>query len=121
LRLEFVEFVPWKRLRADNHFLYGESDKHKLRYKHHTKLGGSRSDKSRHHTWDIHVHIGKRFNEHEPNRDDHLHTDCHQCLWLDRIHGKSNCNRVRWSIGDNDHFVPQRNPRRGVCRLHDCR
>ena len=28
---------------------------------------------------------------------------------------------VRRSVGNNDHFVPRRNPRRGVCRLHNRR
>ena len=82
LRHEFVELVLWKRLRADDHFLQGEPDKHKLRHEQHTELGVSRSDKSCHHAGDIHVHIGKRFNQHEPNGDDHLHADSNQSRWL---------------------------------------
>jgi hypothetical protein len=92
LRLDdFVEFALWKRPRADDHFLYGGSDKHKLRYRQHTELGGSWSDEYCHHAGDIHVHIGKRFNEHEPNRDDHLHADSNQYRWLDHVHA----NRYR--------------------------
>jgi len=121
LRLEFVDLALWKRLRADNHFLLGEPDNHKLRYKQHTELGDGRRDESRHHAGDIHFHIGKRFNEHEPNRDDDLHADCDQCLWLDHIHGKSHVNRVWWYVADNHHFVPKRNTRRSVCRLHNRR
>jgi hypothetical protein len=203
LRLDdFVELALWKRLRADDHFLYGGSDKHKLRYKQHTELGGSgatsiaitpgtftstsasgstsmsptatttytltatnaagsttstanryrkrakqtndqllhgqphkyhfrfqqhaelgddRGDQSCHHAGDIHLHIREWFDEREPNGDDHLHADCDQCLWLDHIHGKSHCNSARRSIGDNNHFVPRRNTRRGVCRLHNRR
>jgi hypothetical protein len=202
LRLEFIEFTLWKRFYADNHFLYGGSDKHKLRHKQHTELGGSRSDDYRHRAGYIHVQIGKRFNQHEPNRDnhlhadsrqrcwfdhlnadrhrkpakqtshqlfhrqphkhylrfqqhvelddergeqhchhagniyirirewfdqrqpnrdDHLHADCDQCLGLSNIHGESHSNSVRQSIGDNNHFVPRRNTRRGVRRLHDSR
>jgi hypothetical protein len=82
LRHKFVEHVLWKRLRADDHFLQGEPDKHKLRHKQRTELGVSRSDKSCHHAGDIHVHIGKRFNQHEPNGDDHLHADSNQSRWL---------------------------------------
>ena len=33
-------------------------------------------------------------------------------------HGKSHGNRVRRPLGDHDHFLPGRNARRGVCRLH---
>ncbi len=86
LRLDFAELALWKRLRADDYLLYGGSDKHKLRYKQRTELDGSRSDEYCHHAGDIHVHIGKRFNQHEPNGDDHLHADRNQCLWLDHIY-----------------------------------
>jgi len=37
-----------------------------------TAAGG---DQYCHHAGDIHLHIHKRFNEHEPNGDNHLHTD----------------------------------------------
>jgi len=121
LRLDFAELALWKRLRADDYLLYGGSDKHKLRYKQRTELDGSRSDEYCHHAGDIHVHIGKRFNQHEPNGDDHLHADRNQCLWLDQIHGKSDGNCVRQSIGDNNHLVPRRNTRRSICRLHNSR
>ena len=87
----FVEFALWKRLRADDHFLYGNSDQHQLRYKQHTELGGSRSDEYCHHAGDIHVHIGKRFNEHEPSGDDHLHADGDRCRRLDHVYA----NRYR--------------------------
>jgi len=83
---DFVEFVLWKRLRADDHFLYGSSDKHKLRCKQRTELGGSGSDEYCHHAGDIHVHIGKRFNQHEPSGDDHLHADSDQCRRLDHVY-----------------------------------
>ena len=86
-----AELAFRKRLPADDHFLYGKSDKHKFRDRQHTKLGGSRSDEYCHHAGDIHVPIGKRFNEHEPNRDDHLHADGKQYRWLDHIHA----NRYR--------------------------
>ena len=83
--LHFVELVFWKRLHADNHFLHGGSDKHKLRCQQHTELGGDRSDEYCHHAGDIHLHIGERFNEHEPNGDDHLHADGDQCRRLDHV------------------------------------
>ena len=83
---DFVQFSRRKRLRADDHFLYRGSDKHKLRCKQRTELGGSRSDEYCHHAGNIHVHIGKRLNEHEPSGDDHLHADSNQCRWLDHVY-----------------------------------
>ena len=101
MRLDFVELAPWKRLRANDHFLYGGSGKRKLRYEQHTELGGSRNDEYCHHAGDIHVRIGKRFDEHEPNRDDHLHADCDQCRWLNHVypnryrkHGKQTSDQL---------------------------
>ncbi len=88
---DFVERAPRKRLRADDHFLHGGSDKHTLRYKQHTELGSNRSDEYCHHAGDIHVHIGKRFNQYEPSGDDHLHADSNQCRWLDHVYA----NRYR--------------------------
>ena len=44
-------------LRADDRFLYGGSDEHKLRYKQHAELGDDRGDEYCHHAGDIHVHI----------------------------------------------------------------
>jgi hypothetical protein len=88
---DFVEHAPWKRLGADDYFLHGGSDKHKLGYKQHTELGGSRSDEYCHHAGDIHVDIGKRFNQYEPGGYDHLHPDSNQCRWL----GHGYANRYR--------------------------
>jgi hypothetical protein len=81
----FVKLALCERLRTGHHFLYGGSNQHKLRYKQHTDLGGRGSDKYRHHTGDIRVHIGERFNEHEPDDDDHLHADSNQCRWFDHV------------------------------------
>jgi hypothetical protein len=89
--VDVVERALWKRLSAGDHFLYGGSDKCKFRYQQHTKLDGNRGNEHRHHARDIHIHIGKRFNQHEPNGDDHLHSDSNQCLWLDYVYG----NRYR--------------------------
>ena len=91
MRLDFVELAPWKRLRADDYFLYGGSDERKLRYEQHTELGSSRRDEYWHHAGDIHVRIGKRFDEHEPNGDNHLHADSNQCRGLDHVYA----NRYR--------------------------
>src|SRR5208337_5345807 len=44
LRHNFVELAPRKGSGADDHFLRGESDNHKLWCKQHTELGGNRSD-----------------------------------------------------------------------------
>ena len=100
-RDDFVGLAHWKRLPANDHFVYGGSDKHQLRYKQHTELGGSRSDEYCHHAGDIHVHSGKRFNEREPNGDDHLFVDSNQRSWLDHVyanrhrkHGKQTNNQL---------------------------
>ena len=97
---QFVEFVI-KRVRADDHFLHSEPDKHKLRNKQHTELGGSRSDECRHHAGNIHFHIGEWFNQHEPNRDDHLHADSNQCHRLGHVYGNRNRKNDR---DTNDQF-----------------
>ncbi len=99
MRRGFPELALWKRFRADGHFLYGESDNHKLRYKQRTELGGHRSNDDCHHARDIHVHIGKRFDEYEPDGDDHLRAHCDQCLWLDHIY----TNRYRKTGKQTDH------------------
>jgi hypothetical protein len=49
-------------------------------------LGGNRSIDDCHHARNIHVHIGKRFDEHEPDGDDHLHTGCNQHRRFDHIY-----------------------------------
>jgi hypothetical protein len=108
LRRDFVEHALWKKLRADDHFFYGGSGKHKLRYKQHTELGGNRSDESCHHAGDIHVHIGKRFNEHEPNGDDHLHSDGNQRRWLDHVYANSYCKHCQQTSDQLFHGQPHR-------------
>jgi hypothetical protein len=107
MRVDGAEFVLWKRLRADDHFVYGGTDKHKLRCQQHIELGDSRSDEYCHHARDIHVHIGKRLNEHEPDGDDHLHADGNQCRGRDHVYA----NRYRKCGGRqaNDQLV-QRQP-----------
>ena len=105
-----------------NHQLF-HSEPHKYHFglQQHAELGDDRRDQYCHHAGDIHVHIGEWFDEREPNGDDHLHADGYQCRRLDHGHGKSHGNSVRRSIDDHNHFVPRRNPRRGVCRLHNSR
>jgi hypothetical protein len=75
LRLD--DFAHWKRFRADDRFLFGGSDEHKLRYKQHTELDSSRGGEYCHHAGDIHVHIRDWFDEREPHGDDYLHTGCY--------------------------------------------
>ena len=84
MRLDFAEFVQ-SRFRTSDHFLCGDTDNYNFRYKQHLELGHYWGDQSCHHTGDIHVHIGERFDEHEPDGDDHLHVDCNQCRRLDHI------------------------------------
>ena len=91
LRHEFVEFGLWKRLGADDNFLHSESDKHKHRNKQRTELDGVGSDEYCHRAGDIHVHIGKWFDEYEPNGDDQLHVDSNECRRIDHVYA----NRYR--------------------------
>jgi len=122
LRLDdCVEFVLWKRLLADNHFLHRESDKRKLRHEQHAELGGSGSGEYCHRAGHIYLYLGEWFNEHEPNGDHHLHADGKQCIWLKHIHGESYRGSGRRSSGDNDNLVPRGNTRRQLCRLHNRR
>lgn len=85
MRHEFIEFVLWKRLPADDQFFCGEPDRHKLRRKQHVELGGNRSDERRYYAGDLHFDICKRFNQREPDRDDHLHADRNQCRRLGHV------------------------------------
>ena len=72
---------------ADDRILCGEPIKHQLRHQQHAELGGNRGDEYCHYAGDIHLHIGKWFNEHESDGDDHLHADSDQFLWLGHLHG----------------------------------
>ena len=85
------DFAHWNRVRADDRFLYGGSDEHKLRYKQHTELDSNRGGEYCHHAGDIHVHIRDWFDEREPDGDDHLHTDGYQCRGPDHVYA----NRYR--------------------------
>jgi len=94
LRLgEFVGLTLWKRLRADDHILRGQSHKYRFGFQQHAELGDDGRDEHCHHAGNIHFHIGKRFNEHEPNGDDHLHADRDECHRLDHFHCHGNCHR----------------------------
>jgi len=101
--------------------LRSQSDKYQSGFQQHAELGDKRGDEYCHHAGDIHVHFGERFDQREPNGDNHLHAHGNQCHRLDHIHGNRNCNRARRSAGDHNHFVPRRDTRRGVCRLHNSR
>ena len=107
--------------KADDQLLHGEPHEHHFGFQQHAELGDDRGDEHCHHAGDIHVHIRERFDEREPDGDDHLHADGDQCRGLDHGHGNSHGNSVRRPVGDHDHFVPRRNTRRGVCRLHNRR
>jgi hypothetical protein len=89
--LRLGDFAHWNRVRADDRFLYGGSDEHKLRYKQHTELDSNRGDEYCHHAGDIHVHLRDWFDEREPDGDDHLHTDGYQCRGPDHVYA----NRYR--------------------------
>ncbi len=58
-----VELVLWSRLNTGDYFLYGDSDKHKFRYKQHAELGDDWRGQHRHHARNVHVHISEWFNE----------------------------------------------------------
>jgi hypothetical protein len=76
-------------------------------------------DQYRHHSRNILVHISEWFNECEPNGNDYLHVDCHQCGRLNHVDSAGHGDGFRRSIEDHYYFVPRRNTRCCVCRLHD--
>ncbi len=94
LRLgDFVKFVLSKRHPADDRILCGEPIKHQLRYNQHAELGGRRGDEYCHYAGDIHLHLDKRFNEHESDGDDHLHARSVQFLWHGHLYGNDHRHR----------------------------
>ena len=102
-------------------FLYGQPDNDLFGFQQHAKLGDERGDQPFHRPGRIRAHSREWLCEREPNGDDHLHADGDQCRRFDNIYGKSDCNCIRRSTSDNDHFVSGRNTRLGVCRLHNSR
>jgi hypothetical protein len=72
---------------TNDQLLHGQSREHQLRFQQHAELGDDRRDEYRHRAGNIHVHIGERFNEREPNGDDHLHADGHQCGRFGHVYG----------------------------------
>ena len=106
---------------TDDQLLHGQPHKYQFRFQQHVELDDKRSDDYCHHAGDIHVHIGERFYECESNGDDNLHAHRNQYLRLGHIHGNRHHHCVRRYVGDNNHFVPGRNTRRGVCGLHNSR
>jgi len=84
--IDFVEVDLRSSLRANNYFIYSESDKHKFRDKLHPQLGGNRCDEHCHHAGNIHLHIGKRLNQHESNGDYYLHVNRKQHRCLDHLY-----------------------------------
>lgn len=100
--VDFVEVDLRSSLRANHHFLCGESDKHKLRDKQHPQLGSNGSDEHCHHAGNIHLHIGKRLNQHESNGDYYLHVNRKQHRWLDHLYPNGHSKYVRQT---NDQFL----------------
>jgi len=90
-RKDFRERASRNGVRAHDHLLFGESSKHQLRHKQHSELGDQRRNGNFDLPRNIHLHIGERYNECEPNGDDDLYLDSHQCCWLEHHEG----NRYR--------------------------
>jgi hypothetical protein len=101
--------------------VHSERYKYHFGLKQHTELGDDGRDQYRHHSRNLHVHISEWFNEREPNRDDDLHIDCYQCGRLNYVDGTGRRDGPGRSINDHHYFLPRRNTRRGVCRLHNHR
>lgn len=106
---------------ADDHLFYSQPLKYHFRFEQHAGLGDERGNEYCHHAGNFHVYVRKRFDEREPNRDDYLHADRNQCLRLGHILREGNRRSIRRSVDDRNHFVPRRNPRRGICRVHNRR
>ena len=107
----------WKQ--TDDHLLHRQPRGCRCGFEQHIELGDDRGDQSCHRSGSIHARIRKWFVEREPNCDDHLHANGDKCQWLDHVHRNSHANSARWSIDDSNHFLPKRNSRRGVSRLHN--
>jgi len=99
--LRLGEFAG-KRLRADDQLVHSQPHKHRFRFQQHAELGDDRGDEYCDHAGNIHVHIGKRFDEREPDGDDHLHADGHQRRRLGHGHGNSYGKRGKQA---NDQLV----------------
>jgi hypothetical protein len=106
---------------AYHQFLHGQSYEHFFGFQQHAELGDNWGDKYFHYARDIHIDIPEWFDECEPDRNDHLHANCDQHFWLRNFHDKSHAKCPRRSIDYNNQFLPQRNTRRGIYRLHDSR
>jgi hypothetical protein len=92
---ELAEPEPWHGLRAFDHILYGESDKHKLGDEQHTELDDKWRNYDFDFPWWIQLRVGERLSDREPDGDDDLYTDGDRCLWLDHRHGNSHGNHIR--------------------------
>ena len=106
---------------ANDQLLYGQPWKHRVGFQQHAELGYERGDEYRDYAGNIHVRVGKRFDEREPNGNNDLYPDGDKCDGVDHLHGKSHGDSFRWPIVHHYYFVPGRDTRRGVCRMHHSR
>jgi hypothetical protein len=103
---------------ANDQFVHSQSYKHRFGFQQHAELGNLRRGEHRHYAGDIHLNIGKRLDQCETNDDDDLHADRDECRRLGHLNGKSYSNGVRSHPRHHHDFVPGRDTRRGLCRLH---
>jgi len=119
LRLfDLIFFLSWKDLRTDDCLLCRGTNSRDRGYKQHTELGDNRSDEYCHCARNIHFYLRNWFHQRQPNGDDDLHADGNECRGLDLIDGKNHGNSGRRFLGDRNHFLPQRNTRGSLRRLH---
>jgi len=104
---------------ANDRLLHSKPDRHQFRFRQHAELDDNRSDEYHNHAGNIYVNIGEWFNEREPNGNDDLHADSHQCFWLDNGHGNRHRSYGRGAADDNDHLVSWRNAIDTLHRVYD--
>jgi hypothetical protein len=105
---------------ANHQLVHGESDEHRFGCQQFAELGYKRGDEPCYYAGDIHIYIGKWFDECESNGNDDLYTHCDQCLRPDYIYGKGHCDSVKWRTDDHNNYVLRRDTRHRVRGLH-CR
>ncbi len=89
-----------------------------FRFQQHSELGDDWGKQYCHHARIVHVQLCERFHEGEPDSNDKLHADGNEFRWLDYGYGKGHSISVWWPVDDHNYFLPRRNPRRSLCRLH---
>lgn len=108
---------------AFDHLVYGKSHEHQLRHEQHAELGNERVDNDQHFSRQFQLVVDERIDKRTPHGNDDLRADGQQFIRLVDSNGDGERKR-RGHTGHTDHhnvFLPERNPRIGVCGMRDIR